>query len=136
MKCSDTCPHPCQKILETLLMLSVFLEKTVKGDSFKPSHSLSSVVVIYKIPQILSPFDLKYFQVFLGFSKLLAKCEFLRIYKLLFITSYYKQLYVDIKMYNYNLETSFVCPDMTKTRVNKTGFNIMIVHLYVRRNWM
>ena len=41
----------------------------------------------------------------------------MNIVQQLFIASYYRQLYADIKMKNYNIKTSFV---------NKTGINFMI----------
>ncbi len=47
--------------------------------------------------------------------------------------SYYKQLFADRKMYNYKIKTSFVSPEGTGWRDNKTGFNIIIVHFYVHR---
>ena len=31
------------------------------------------------------------------------------------------------------IKTSFVIPEMPKTRANKTGFDIVIVHFYIRR---
>ena len=48
----------------------------------------------------------------------------------LFIVSLFKQLSAGIKMYYYKITTSF---EMPQARANKTGFNIMIVHLYFRR---
>ena len=36
-------------------------------------------------------------------------------------------------MYNYKITTSFASPEMPKSRVNKTGFNIIIVHFYIGR---
>ena len=36
-------------------------------------------------------------------------------------------------MYNYKLTTSFVSPEVLNARTIKTGFNIMIVHFYIRR---
>ena len=36
-------------------------------------------------------------------------------------------------MYKYKIKTSFVRPEMPKARVIKTGFNIMIVNIYIRR---
>ena len=34
---------------------------------------------------------------------------------------------IKMKLYNYKIKNSFVSPKMMKARVNKTGFNIMIV---------
>ena len=31
------------------------------------------------------------------------------------------------------MKTSFVSPEMLKARANKTAFNIMIVHFYIRK---
>ena len=36
-------------------------------------------------------------------------------------------------MYNKKIKTYIVSPEMPKARANKTGFNIMIVHFYIRR---
>ncbi len=36
-------------------------------------------------------------------------------------------------MYNNKIKSSFVSPEIPKARANKTGFNIMIVHLYINR---
>ena len=36
-------------------------------------------------------------------------------------------------MYNYGIKTSFVSPKIPKARFNKTCFNIIIVHFYIRR---
>ena len=33
----------------------------------------------------------------------------------------------------YKIKTSFVSHEMPKARANKTGFDIMIVHFYIRR---
>ena len=44
----------------------------------------------------------------------------------LFIASYYKQLSADIK----------ISTAVPKARANKTGFDIMIVHFYIRKNWI
>ena len=43
---------------------------------------------------------------------------------------YYKQLSADIKMYSYKTKVS---PEMAKALANKTGFNFLIVHFYIRR---
>ena len=39
---------------------------------------------------------------------------------------YYRQLSADIQMKNYVIETSFVSPEVPKTRDNKTGIYFMI----------
>ena len=36
-------------------------------------------------------------------------------------------------MYNYEIETSFVSPEIPKAQANKIDLNIMIVHFYIRR---
>ena len=36
-------------------------------------------------------------------------------------------------MYNYKIKTSFFSPEMPKARAKKTGFNLIIVHFYIRR---
>ena len=45
----------------------------------------------------------------------------------LFIASYYRQLSSDIKMKDFMIETSFVTPENTKTRANKTGINFILI---------
>ena len=52
------------------------------------------------------------------------------MYKL-FIVSYYKQLFADFKMKNYNIKTSFGSPEGPKVRANKTGLNVRILFLYI-----
>ena len=46
----------------------------------------------------------------------------------------YKQYwkFMSQKMYNNAIKTSFVRPEMPKARANKTGFNPIIVHFYIR----
>ncbi len=52
----------------------------------------------------------------------------------LFLASYYKLLFADIKMYNFKIKTSFVSPETPKARANTIScFNIMIIHFYIRR---
>ena len=36
-------------------------------------------------------------------------------------------------MYNYEIKTSYVSPEMPMVWANKTGFNFIIVHFYFRR---
>ena len=36
-------------------------------------------------------------------------------------------------MYNNKIKTSFVSPELLKVQANKTGFNIIIVHIYIRK---
>ena len=37
-----------------------------------------------------------------------------------------------MKIFNFKFNTSFVSPEMPKVRANKTSFNIMTVHFYIR----
>ena len=38
-----------------------------------------------------------------------------------------------MQMYNKKIKTYIVTPEMPKARANKSRFNIMIVHFYIRR---
>ena len=41
------------------------------------------------------------------------------------------------KMYSYKIKTSFFSPEMPKAQVKYSGFNLMIVHLYIFvENWI
>ena len=56
----------------------------------------------------------------------------------IFFRDYFKtteELQTNMKMYNYNLKTSFVSPEMPKARANKTSSKIMIIiQFYICRN--
>ena len=52
----------------------------------------------------------------------------------LFMAFCHKQVSADIKIYNYKIKTSFVSPELPEAQANKTGFNIMILNFYIRKN--
>ncbi len=45
--------------------------------------------------------------------------------KIVIITSYYRQLFADIKIKNYKVQISFISSEKPKDRANKTGINFM-----------